>query len=205
MPTAGWGYGALTSNRTQDFLALLYGHMATYQSRGTFHATEQLQWIGEGWYRSFLHWPNPVENAYGYYAQENDVSFCIVTEVLMARLTRWQLVFEDFHRDKAGSIWLGRGAPRRWFSPSAGGFGAKNVPTQLGKVSFTVQGVSDGTAEYSVSSPKPLHTTWRLRWPGQIGAVNCSGATVIDTSTDNSGIAAVVSNSASFSCSASFE
>ena len=25
MPTAGWGYGALTNNRTDDFLALLYG------------------------------------------------------------------------------------------------------------------------------------------------------------------------------------
>lgn len=25
MPTAGWGYGALTNNRTLDFLALLYG------------------------------------------------------------------------------------------------------------------------------------------------------------------------------------
>lgn len=33
MPTVGWGYGALTGNRTKDFLALLYGHMATYQVR----------------------------------------------------------------------------------------------------------------------------------------------------------------------------
>ena len=32
MPTAGWGYGALTNNRTIDFSALLYGHMVSVQS-----------------------------------------------------------------------------------------------------------------------------------------------------------------------------
>ena len=55
MPTAGWGYGALTSNRTNDFLALFYGQAATYHSRGTFHTTEQLSYKGEGHYRDFLH------------------------------------------------------------------------------------------------------------------------------------------------------
>lgn len=29
MPTAGWGYGAIQNNKTADFLALLYGHMAS--------------------------------------------------------------------------------------------------------------------------------------------------------------------------------
>lgn len=29
MPTAGWGYGALTNNRTQDYLALLYGKVVS--------------------------------------------------------------------------------------------------------------------------------------------------------------------------------
>ncbi len=33
MPTAGWGFGALVNNQTDDFLELLYGHMATYQVR----------------------------------------------------------------------------------------------------------------------------------------------------------------------------
>ena len=60
MPTAGWGFGALANNRTEYFLALLYGHMATYQSRGTFHATEQLSFQGEGLYRAFLHWNDPT-------------------------------------------------------------------------------------------------------------------------------------------------
>jgi hypothetical protein len=60
MPTAGWGYGALTNNQTDNFLALLYGHMATYQSRGTFHTTEQLSYRGEGHYRAFNHWKDPA-------------------------------------------------------------------------------------------------------------------------------------------------
>ena len=115
MPTAGWGYGALTNNRTDDVLALLYGHMASYQSHGAFHSTEQLSFLGEGLYRAFLHVapqqdPMPAPNLVGpveaveaeethvemerraggqYYALENDVSFCIVSEVLVARLTRW--------------------------------------------------------------------------------------------------------------------
>lgn len=127
MPVAGWGYGAPANNRIADFQALLYGHMATYQSRGTFHSTEQLSSLGEGLYREFLNWgdpPPPLDGAapagaagtaagpqrrrlrdatHGpppltYYGAENDVSFCIVTEVLAARLTRWQLVFEDSYR-----------------------------------------------------------------------------------------------------------
>ena len=38
-------------NQTQDFLELLYGHAANYQSRGTFHSTEQLPFTGTGRYR----------------------------------------------------------------------------------------------------------------------------------------------------------
>jgi len=187
MPTAGWGYGALTNNRTADFQALLYGHAATYQSRGTFHSTEQLAWMGEGWYRDFLHWPNPPPNGTGarspviggnqtaleYYANENDVSFCIVSEVLIARMTRWQLVFDDHYRDAANTVWLARGAPRRWFQPVTGGFSVKNAPTFHGRVSFSVATPSAGSSIYTVSPPPVLGdgstpVTWRLRWPGPL-------------------------------------
>ena len=119
MPTAGWGYGALVNNQTSDFLELLYGHMASYQSRGTFHSTEQLSFLGTGRYRSFLHIKDPpVDLASpihevtsqdraqsGYYGIENDVSFCIVSNILVARMTRWQLVMED---SVTNSIWLAR-------------------------------------------------------------------------------------------------
>ena len=94
-PSAGWAYGALTNNRTGDFLALLYGHMATYTSRGSFHATEELDFRGEGAYRSFL-----GQDASGGGGAEVDVSLCVVTAVLVARLTRWQLVFEPYRSSR---------------------------------------------------------------------------------------------------------
>lgn len=153
MPSAGWGFGALGHNRTDDFLALLYGHMATYQARGSFHATEQLAFTGDSLYRDFLHWPNPAAAAaraggdarpVSYYANENDVSLCVVTEVLVARLTRWQLVLEDTYRLDSGgpAVWLARGAPRRWFVPAANvslePWGVTNAATAFGLVAFTV-------------------------------------------------------------------
>jgi hypothetical protein len=85
------------NNATQDFLELLYGHMATYQSRGSFHSTEQLSFLGSGRYRGFLHIkddvpggaPDADDNAVtvagggfveeddrtGYNGGENDISF----------------------------------------------------------------------------------------------------------------------------------
>lgn len=95
--------------------------MASYQSRGSFHSTEQLSFRGSGRYRELLNihdppWspnassteidsvanaPNrtqqPVQAAAGaaYNGQEVDVSFCIVSNILVARLTRWQLIMED--------------------------------------------------------------------------------------------------------------
>ena len=136
----GWGYSALPHNLTNDFHALVYGHAATYQSRGSFHATEQLSFLGEGLYRSFLHFQDPLPPAVcngtvkypghvaqdrkvqaggSYYQPEQDVSYCVVTEVLGARLTRLQLLFEDSYRPSvegtAPTFWLAKGAPRRWF------------------------------------------------------------------------------------------
>eukprot|EP01044_Picomonas_judraskeda_P009505 COSAG03_NODE_1160_length_4662_cov_8.031373_2_plen_65_part_00 len=45
-----------------------------------------------------------------------DVSLDVVPAIEVARLTRWQLVFEPFRRDgtrESDQIWLCRGAPRR--------------------------------------------------------------------------------------------
>jgi len=148
MPVAGWGFGALLANRTADFHALLYGHSATYQSRGSFHTTEQLSFLGTGLYRDFLHFTDPPvipptfgsndrvvtskNLGAGYYSAEQDISFCIVTQILTARLTRWQLVFEDIFDSK--SIWLARAAPDRWFEH---GFNVSRAPTFCGNISFT--------------------------------------------------------------------
>merc|ERR1712137_18725 len=199
MPTAGWGYGALTNNRTEDFLALLYGHAATYQSRGTFHSTEQLSFRGEGWYRDFLHWPNPSSAKTAnlqYYGTENDVSFCIVSQVLVARLTRWQLVFEDFYRSTGitspGSIWLARAAPKRWFVPGSQGFSVGNAPTRFGRVSFRMEVTQQGTT-YFVTPPlgTPSDLRWKLRWPVPIESVLCQQCAVLE---DADGIVTVVAS-----------
>jgi hypothetical protein len=221
MPTAGWGYGALTNNRTDDFQALLYGHMATYQSRGTFHTTEQLSFKGEGWYRDFLHLPNHPPNAtgvqireqnhhletqVGYYGTENDVSFCIVSQVIVARMTRWQLVFEDFYRLGAqtmGSIWLARGAPKRWFSKGSSGFAVTNAPTRVGKVSYKVTVGEQGSATFSVTSTSGTASKvrWQLRWPYAFDHVDCVGCVVQEIA--ENGVVSVLSNSqASFQATA---
>jgi hypothetical protein len=246
MPTAGWGYGAISNNKTEDFQALLYGHMATYQSRGTFHSTEQLAFTGEGFYRDFLHWPNPNTTAIdsnakndhqdvtnrgikvsatgandaplglGYYGNENDVSYCIVSNILMARMTRWQLVFEDSYRATNPSaapgakpvIWLARGAPRRWFTPASGGLNVSNVPTITGRVSFAVKSAKAGEAVFTVVVKGAAATpvTWKLRVPGKLaGAPQCvSGCKVVATSLDDGVVAVEEATSEQKSATRSF-
>jgi hypothetical protein len=168
MPTVGWGYGALAQNRTDDFLALLYGHAATYQSRGTFHSTEQLQITGEGRYRSFLHAKDvdpdvnppssssssslspssdingtpklPSGGTLSYFALENDVSYCIVSQSIVPKLTLWMFVFNDDYRfdahTRAPRVWLARGVPKRFWKRGAGGFNVTRAPCLGGNVSY---------------------------------------------------------------------
>ena len=222
MPTARWGYGALTNNRTKDFLSLLYGQMASYQSRGSFHASEQLSFQGEGLYCSFLHWPDDSDPLHpprsiklsgkpnpavgNYYGQEQDISFCIVTEVLAARLTKWQVVFEDMYRVNSTSfgpgIWLARGAPRRWFDE---GFSVTGAPTQLGRVSFSVRAQSDGYTGYSVSIPRGKVSTWFFRWHGKIERATFSGCEILQVESANGIVTIRCDGSArTFSASALF-
>ena len=189
-------------------------------------------------------------------------SFCIVSEVLVARLTRWQLVFEDRYRlthgplrssgdgraattsflssssSSAGasvdaapvaSIWLARGAPRRWFD-SADGFGVTAAPTSVGRVSYNVtttssslaaggSGVGGGgasrVATYSVRVTRvaaaatggaPPAALWKLRWPGTIErpeAVEAVGCSVVQVDAA-AGIVAVTAGGDVFSVRASY-
>ena len=48
MPATGYARAGLESDRVDAFLALLFGHIANYHSRGTFQATEQLSLYGDG-------------------------------------------------------------------------------------------------------------------------------------------------------------
>lgn len=103
------------------------------------------------------------------------MSFCIVSEVLVSRLTRWQVVFEDFYRDP--TVWLGRGAPSRWFlpldDPSSGGFAVANAPISIGRVSYNVTLAGPSTFIYDVTvapapgkSPKSASSVpWAVHFP----------------------------------------
>lgn len=187
---AGWGYGALINNRTSDFQELLYGHMANYQSRGSFHSTEQLPYVGSGRYRSLgslkdvsPYGPDATTSsrqlsssknedqshvAMRYNGAETDISFCIVSNILVARMTRWQLILEE-----GGKLWLGRGAPKRWFTSEAGGFSVTGAPSAFGRISYNLTVHNDDVASYSVkaSSTAALSPLWSLRWA-------CNGTTL---------------------------
>jgi hypothetical protein len=213
MPTGGWGYGALANNKTDDFLGLLYGHAATYQTPGTFHSTEQLHFTGTGRYRDFMHITDAIpsgpqtsekhaaENFWDdrqrlatslaasqrlrhpmYNGIEQDVSFCIVSNILVARMTRWQLVMEDRRADPQTTIWLGKGAPQRWFR-SPGGFNVTSAPTSVGRISYQVSlGHATGdTFSIDVSAAKStaLDTHWGVRWPGKLKSLKCSACSIV--------------------------
>ena len=90
-----------------------------------------------------------MRSSVGYYGPENDISFCIVSEILVARMTRWQLVLEDAYRSwiegRLPAIHLGRGAPKRWFGlgkpakATGPGFAVANAPTSFGgRISYRV-------------------------------------------------------------------
>jgi len=191
-PSSAWAYAALTNNQTADFHALLYGHMATYSSRGTFHATEQLQIESDG-------------DAYRHYSPtyKGDVSLCVPTAVEVARLTRWQLVFEPYRSDSGHKqVWLARGAPKRWFR-DAGGFGfgdaERSVPLASGgTIAFQV---STTTATQSATFNVTLHgdqalvndgTRFVLRWPGALQRHSAVGGCTVVASEPSNGLVVVV-------------
>ena len=185
-PSAAWAYAALTNNQTRDFHALVYGHMATYSSRGTFHATEQLQIESDG-------------DAYRHYSPtyKGDVSLCVPTVVEVARLTRWQLVFEPYRSDSGHKqVWLGRGAPKRWFRDADGfGFGGGKRPVPLASGGAIAFDVSTAPAEQSATYNITVYgdealiedgTRFVLRWPGALKEHSAvGGCTVVAVEPSN--------------------
>ena len=140
-----------------------------------------------------------------YNGAENDISFCIVSNILMARMTAWQMVLED-----DGAIWLGRGAPKRWFRGPDAGFNVSSAPTSVGRISFAVQAKAAGQATYTVqlladckrgcSADKAI---WNLRWPGKIGQAGCEGCDVVATDAQT-GIVSVRATRSTFSVAAAW-
>ncbi len=61
---------------------------------------------------------------------------CTPALTVASLATRWALVFE--HWDYLGTVWLAKGAPRRWYSTQEGegGFSIASAPTRYGFVSY---------------------------------------------------------------------
>jgi len=126
MPSTYYAFASLRDDRVERFLLLEYGHMANYMGRGTFTATEQLPITGDanGAARDYL---------WGYL--EGGIDECVPSIMLAASATRWALVLET---PDDGTLWLAKGAPRRWFAPDGGGFGVAGALTRFGAVDLAV-------------------------------------------------------------------
>lgn len=127
MPSSYYLAAALRDDRLTRFFLLQYGHMANYMGRGTFTATEQLP-IGPD--------ANGFSRDYLWSYLEGGIDECVPSIMLPAIATRWQLVLERYDTN---TIWLAKGAPRRWASPKTGGYQVSNAATRFGWVTLAVQ------------------------------------------------------------------
>ena len=130
MPAIGYAMSDVALDRVNRFNLLLFGHMANYQSRGTFHSTEQLSLVGSA-----------PKNFRDYYTlAEYDISFCVPSALLVAHMLKYALVAEA--RDTQ-TIWLMKMAPRRWFATESStaslpAVDVKNALTRAGSLSFQI-------------------------------------------------------------------
>jgi hypothetical protein len=98
----------------------LFGHIANYQSRGTYHATEQVSLYGAA-----------PRNFRDYYTMaEYDIDLCVPSTMLVAHMLKSALVWTEREPASAAAntaaevtaanqlpvIWIMRMAPRRWFA-----------------------------------------------------------------------------------------
>ena len=126
MPSSYYLAASLRDDRLARFLLLQYGHMANYMGRGTLTATEQLPILPDA---------NGLSRDYLWGYLEGGIDMCVPSVMLPAIATRWQLVLERYDQD---TLFLNRGAPRRWFAPSGGGFAVSGAATRFGAVSVRV-------------------------------------------------------------------
>jgi hypothetical protein len=137
VPAIGYALSDVALDRVSRYNLLLFGHMANYQSRGTFHSTEQLSLFGMA----------PTNFRSYYTMAEYDISFCVPSAMLVAHMLKYALVAEE--RDAlVPTVWLMKMAPRRWFAvASVGADGAttpavhvQNAMTRAGRLAFQIFG-----------------------------------------------------------------
>jgi hypothetical protein len=134
MPSSYYLAASLRDDRVERFQLLLYGHSANYAGRGTGTATEQLPIVADanGLFRDYL---------WGYL--EGGIDECVPSIMLPALGTRWQVVQERWDTD---TVWLAKGAPRRWFDPAGPGFAVARAWTRFGWVALAVANTGGGGA-----------------------------------------------------------
>ena len=131
MPSSYYLAASLREDRLTRFFLLQYGHMANYMGRGTFTATEQLPILTDA---------NGFSRDYLWSYLEGGIDECVPSIMLTAIATRWQFVLERYDTD---TLWLAKGAPRRWANSSVGTgsggiYGIQRAATRFGLVSFSV-------------------------------------------------------------------
>ena len=93
---------------------------------------------------------------------------CVPSVMLPAIASRWQLVLERYDEDV---LYLCRGAPRRWFAPSDGGFAIARSATRFGLVSL---GVANSLA--AGGGEDTLVSVSFARWAGPMPGVTTAPA-----------------------------
>jgi hypothetical protein len=125
VPAIGYALSDVALDRVSRYNLLLFGHMANYQSRGTFHSTEQLSLFGMA----------PTNFRSYYTMAEYDISFCVPSAMLVAHMLKYALVAEE--RDAlVPTVWLMKMAPRRWFAAVH----VQNAMTRAGRLAFQIFG-----------------------------------------------------------------
>ena len=155
MPAVGYAASTAMLDRVTTFNLLLFGHIANYQSHGTYHATEQLSLYGSA-----------PSNFREYYTMaEYDIDFCVPAALLIAHMLKLALTWEDFDETATGvanmqkstlhsaepgpsagrgpaTVWVLKMAPRRWYrskTPNETAVDVKGSPSSLGPLGFVVE------------------------------------------------------------------
>ena len=162
MPATGYARAGLTSDRVSSYLALLFGHIANYQSRGTFQATEQLSLYGDGGQRDGnFAFADSYRGLLAAGSNEIDLDFCVPSTTLVAFMLRWMLVMEGRDDD---TLWLLKGTPRRFFTPSRRAWTVEetaplnasifvaDAPTRYGDVGVTVVSIEAASTPGAIAT-----------------------------------------------------